>query len=92
MQAVVEPALRRLLVLLVRMYRAVLSPLKGAPTCRYLPTCSEYALEALHTHGAGKGSVLAAARILRCNPLFHAGYHPVPPKGRWRCQAHEGLD
>lgn len=92
MQAVIEPALRRLMVLLVRLYRAVLSPLKGAPTCRYLPTCSEYALEALHTHGAGKGAVLAAARILRCNPLFHAGYHPVPPQGCWRCQAHEGLD
>jgi uncharacterized protein len=71
-------------------YRRWLSPLKGAPSCRYLPTCSEYALVAVRRHGAAKGSALAAARILRCNPFFHAGFHPVPDAGRWVACEHEG--
>lgn len=81
---------RRTLIAIVRFYRRTLSPLKRTPTCRYLPTCSEYAIEALQTHGAAKGTALAAARIMRCNPFFHAGYHPVPPSGRWVCCEHEG--
>jgi hypothetical protein len=56
----------------------VLSPLKRTPTCRYIPTCSEYAIEAVKTRGIVVGSALAVFRILRCNPLFHGGYHPVP--------------
>ena len=52
--------------------------MKGAPSCIYLPTCSEYAMEAVKTRGIIVGTVLAVARLLRCNPLFHGGYHPVP--------------
>jgi uncharacterized protein len=74
--------LHRLLVAIVllpvTLYRRVLSPMKGAPSCRYLPTCSEYAIEAVKTRGVIVGSALAAGRVLRCNPLFHAGYDPVP--------------
>lgn len=72
-------AMRTLLLSPLRWYQRVLSPLKGAPTCRYLPTCSSYAIEAIETHGAAVGGAMAAARLLRCNPLFHGGYHPVPP-------------
>ncbi len=48
--------------------------------CRYYPTCSNYAIEAVTVHGAFKGSLLALGRILRCNVLFPGGYDPVPPK------------
>lgn len=68
----------RPLAAVVRAYRLVLSPLLGR-RCRYLPTCSEYALDALHLHGAGRGSVLALRRIGRCHPFHAAGYDPVPP-------------
>ena len=67
----------QLVLLPVRFYRRVLSPMKRAPSCIYLPTCSEYAIEAVQTKGVVVGSAMAAARILRCNPLFHGGYHPV---------------
>ena len=67
-----------IVLLPVTLYRRVLSPMKGAPSCRYLPTCSEYAIEAVKTRGVIVGSALAAGRVLRCNPLFHAGYDPVP--------------
>ena len=50
------------------------------PRCRYTPTCSQYAIEAIETHGAFKGSFLAIWRILRCNPFSKGGYDPVPPK------------
>lgn len=66
------------LLLPVFFYRRVLSPLKRTSSCRYLPTCSQYAIEALHKRGIVVGSALAIGRILRCNPLFHGGYHPVP--------------
>lgn len=48
--------------------------------CRYYPTCSQYALEAIEIHGAFRGSLLAIRRLLRCNVLFPGGYDPVPPK------------
>lgn len=74
-------ALHRSLVWLVLapvlFYRRFLSPLKRAPSCIYLPTCSEYAIEAVKKRGVIVGSALAAVRILRCNPLFHGGYDPV---------------
>lgn len=73
--------LHRLLIsivlLPVRFYRRVLSPMKGAPSCIYLPTCSEYALEAVQQRGVVVGGAMTVGRILRCNPLFHGGYHPV---------------
>lgn len=67
----------QLVLLPVRFYRRVLSPMKRAPSCIYLPTCSEYAIEAVQTKGIVIGGAMAAGRILRCNPLFHGGYHPV---------------
>lgn len=82
-------SLHRLLVALVLLpvtvYRRWLSPLKGAPSCRYLPTCSEYAVDAVRTRGIVVGVALAVWRVLRCNPLFHAGYDPVPAR---RCARH----
>jgi hypothetical protein len=61
----------------VRFYRRFLSPLKRAPTCRFLPTCSEYAIEAIERKGVLVGGMQAAWRLCRCNPLFRGGYDPV---------------
>ncbi|HEY0994025.1 MAG TPA: membrane protein insertion efficiency factor YidD [Kofleriaceae bacterium] len=70
------------------MYRAVLSPLKRGPSCRFLPTCSEYALTAVKQRGIIVGVALAMWRILRCNPLCRGGYDPVPARGARHCQEH----
>jgi putative membrane protein insertion efficiency factor len=69
--------IRQALILLVRGYQRVLSPLKP-PTCRFLPTCSAYTIEALQRHGAIKGGWLATRRICRCHPWGGHGYDPVP--------------
>jgi uncharacterized protein len=69
--------MKRLLIGLVRFYKAYISPLLP-PSCRYYPTCSTYAIEALSRFGALKGSLLAAKRILRCNRYFKGGFDPVP--------------
>lgn len=69
--------MKHVLMALVRFYRKFISPMKR-PCCRYIPTCSQYALEALEKYGAIKGSYLAVRRILRCNPLHKGGYDPVP--------------
>ncbi|RED61684.1 membrane protein insertion efficiency factor YidD [Cohnella lupini] len=61
----------------IRFYRKVISPLTP-PSCRFLPTCSEYALEAIEVHGALKGSYLAVRRISKCHPFHRGGYDPVP--------------
>ena len=66
------------LVGLLTGYRFAISPLYGQ-VCRYHPTCSAYALEAVTTHGAARGSWLALRRILRCHPWALGGYDPVPP-------------
>ncbi|MDD6928368.1 MAG: membrane protein insertion efficiency factor YidD [Porphyromonas sp.] len=64
----------------VKFYRHFISPLLP-PSCRFTPTCSQYALEALRVHGALKGSWLTIWRLLRCNPFNrHVGYDPVPPR------------
>ena len=68
---------KRMLLWLIRFYRAAISP-THAPCCRFTPTCSQYALEAVETYGALKGGCLALRRILRCNPLCKGGYDPVP--------------
>lgn len=73
----------RLLVRLVDLYRACVSPLLP-PLCRFEPSCSSYAREALLRHGSLKGTLLALWRVLRCNPLGRGGLDPVPPPGRWR--------
>ena len=70
--------MRRLLIALIRFYQKNLSPMKGGPTCRFTPTCSEYAAEAIQRHGALCGGALALWRILRCNPLCKGGFDPVP--------------
>jgi uncharacterized protein len=62
-------------------YRRVLSPMKRVPSCRFLPTCSEYAIEAVKERGVVVGGALATWRVLRCNPLCHGGYDPVPGAG-----------
>jgi len=74
--------LQRIWLAPVRFYRCYLSPLKRQGTCRYLPTCSEYAIEAVEHHGIVVGSLQALWRILRCNPLFSGGYDPVCPEIR----------
>jgi putative membrane protein insertion efficiency factor len=61
----------------IRFYQREISPL-CPPRCRYIPTCSEYALEAVEKYGAVKGTFLATKRILRCNPFHKGGYDPVP--------------
>lgn len=71
--------MRTLLCLLIRVYQRAVSPF-FPPACRFVPTCSSYALEAVTTYGALKGSLLAAWRILRCHPFCKGGYDPVPPK------------
>ena len=62
---------------LVRGYRYAISPMLGR-NCRFVPSCSEYALEALERHGALRGSWLAARRVCRCHPCSGGGYDPVP--------------
>ncbi|MCZ9310154.1 membrane protein insertion efficiency factor YidD [Corynebacterium uberis] len=63
----------------VRFYRNYLSPLKLGPTCRFEPTCSAYALEAIGTHGAAKGTILTLVRLVKCGPWHPGGIDPVPP-------------
>jgi len=75
---------QHILILLVRVYRWTLSPAKTflfgpSGQCRFTPTCSQYALEAVRTRGALTGSWLAAKRICRCHPWGDCGYDPVPP-------------
>jgi len=74
---------RRLATAPIRFYRRYLSRLKP-PMCRFSPTCSGYAVEAIETHGVIRGSLLASWRILRCNPFCKGGHDPVPTPGRWR--------
>lgn len=68
---------KRALLWLIRFYRAAISPMHR-PCCRFIPTCSQYALEAVEKYGAAKGGYLALRRILRCNPFCKGGYDPVP--------------
>lgn len=72
--------LKKAIVFLIRTYQVTLSPRFSGGACRYTPTCSQYAIEAIEIHGVFKGSLLAIKRILRCNPFFKGGYDPVPPK------------
>ncbi len=71
--------MKKLLLSVIRFYRKYISP-HLPPMCRYYPTCSCYAIEAIETHGAFKGFLLALWRVLRCNPFSRGGYDPVPPK------------
>jgi uncharacterized protein len=69
--------MRTVLILLIRSYQVALSPLLP-PACRYYPSCSAYAIEAVERHGAGRGTWLAIRRIARCNPFRPGGFDPVP--------------
>ncbi len=69
---------RRIFSLPIKLYRRYLSPLKGAPSCRFTPSCSEYALRAIDRWGIIVGSLLSVFRVLRCNPFCRGGEDPVP--------------
>ncbi len=73
--------MKRVAMAIIRFYRRYLSGLKPAPTCRFTPTCSAYALEAFEKRGFWSGLVLMLWRFLRCSPLSPAGYDPVPDAG-----------
>ncbi|MBW4655072.1 MAG: membrane protein insertion efficiency factor YidD [Kaiparowitsia implicata GSE-PSE-MK54-09C] len=73
--------MKQLLIALIRVYRVVISPL-FPPVCRFQPTCSQYAIEAIARHGSLKGGWLAAQRLARCHPLHPGGYDPVPLAAR----------
>ncbi len=77
----------RLLMAAITGYRRYISPLSG-PHCRFAPSCSAYALEAVRGHGALRGSWLALRRIVRCHPFHPGGYDPVPPATHRRWTAH----
>ncbi|HHT92641.1 MAG TPA: membrane protein insertion efficiency factor YidD [Clostridia bacterium] len=68
--------MKRVLIWIIGIYKKYLSPLKR-PCCRFYPTCSSYAIEAIEKHGAVKGLVMSIWRILRCNPFNKGGYDPV---------------
>lgn len=70
--------MKKLFIKLIVFYQKYLSALKGGSTCKYIPTCSQYAIEAIEKYGALKGGLLAAWRILRCNPFSKGGFDPVP--------------
>lgn len=70
--------LKKFLILGIKFYRIYLSPLKRYGHCRYIPTCSQYAVEAIEKYGPFKGTYLALKRILRCNPFSKGGSDPVP--------------
>lgn len=69
--------MKKFLKFMIRGYQLALSPILGG-SCRFTPSCSVYASEAIDRHGAFRGSVLAIKRIARCHPLCHGGYDPVP--------------
>ena len=76
----INSLLKKAAMFLIRTYQLTLSPRFSHGACRYTPTCSQYALEAVEIHGVFKGSWLAFLRIMRCNPFFKGVYDPVPPK------------
>jgi hypothetical protein len=69
--------MKKILISGIRFYQKYISPMKGTK-CPYVPSCSQYAVEAVEKYGVLKGGILAAWRILRCNPLSKGGYDPVP--------------
>lgn len=71
--------MKKILIAIIKFYRAYISPMTP-PTCRFTPTCSQYGLEAIETHGALKGGYLTIKRILKCHPLHPGGIDLVPEK------------
>ena len=84
-------AARALLSGLILGYQRLISPLLG-PRCRFYPSCSTYALEAIRVHGAAKGTVLATARVCRCHPWNAGGVDPVPARGTWKPEPYVALE
>lgn len=80
--------MKKILLWMVRFYQKYLSPMKGYSCCKYFPTCSRYAVEAIERFGALKGTGLAVWRVLRCNPFSKGGYDPVPEKQDRRIRYH----
>jgi uncharacterized protein len=78
---------RLLFLALIRGYQILISPLLP-PSCRFHPSCSQYALGSMRVHGSAKGLALATVRLLRCNPWNKGGLNPVPEKGRWLPDIH----
>jgi putative membrane protein insertion efficiency factor len=70
------------LVPIIFIYQKLISPLLG-PRCKYHPSCSNYLVQAITTHGIFKGIILGILRIIRCNPFSGGGFNPVPRKGKW---------
>jgi putative membrane protein insertion efficiency factor len=79
--------IRTALIALIRAYQYAISPLLGQ-RCKYYPSCSSYAVEALREHGVVRGLGLATWRLLRCNPFSDGGYDPVPPRHKECAQSH----
>lgn len=71
--------MRKVVIFMIQFYRALISPCLG-PCCRFIPTCSQYALEAVEKRGALKGCALSLARVCRCHPWNPGGYDPPPEK------------
>lgn len=69
---------QKIAISFVKIYQKTISPLLGGNNCRFHPTCSHYAIEAINCHGAIKGCWLASKRILKCHPLHQGGFDPVP--------------
>ena len=70
--------MKKIFIGLIKFYRKYISGMKTTPTCKFIPTCSEYGIEAIEKYGALKGGLLTVWRILRCNPFSKGGYDPVP--------------
>ncbi|AEV70650.1 membrane protein insertion efficiency factor YidD [Acetivibrio clariflavus] len=68
---------KRLVVFLIRIYQKFISPLKGVSSCRFYPTCSQYAIDAITKYGIVKGSFMSVKRIIKCHPFHPGGYDPV---------------
>ena len=76
--AQISAALQWLAILFIRCYQLIISPIIG-PRCRFTPSCSHYAIEAIKRHGMIRGCWLTARRLVKCHPLNEGGYDPVPP-------------
>lgn len=74
--------MRKVIIAILKGYKKYISPHLGN-NCRFTPTCSEYGMQAVETHGVLKGGLLTLWRLLRCNPFGKAGYDPPPQKGKW---------
>ena len=70
--------MKTILLWMIRFYQRWISPLKGRPTCRFYPTCSSYAYQAISKYGAIKGGKLAIKRLMKCHPFHPGGFDPVP--------------